>query len=373
MWSDVLDKLRGLRRMTWTLVSEYAQVFDVSDGRLLLLFDSPGRASSFGRGSHAEYVRQALIDVIGLDVRVEAVSGEVSRSPASAAPVVTRPAAARPNPGPANPGPANPGPANPGPANPGPAGQAAAPGPPPVPPAGPPLEEPPGWGPPSAVPGGSATGSVRGAPDQPASRPEQRPEPPPDTRPAAPGALREEPRRDGLPARPMAERPGSTGSAGGAGRFAGRRPPAPPRDDVPLPDEPPAEEPPPEDDFDPYAQPVGRLSTERPVRAVPRPAVTDPSPQSPAAPAAGASGRGTSSAANEISLAAGPVPPSRYAALRAAVPTAQRTALRRPEVQVVVTGDEPSADDPDVEDSGLVGPPVVAQLLGGRVIEERTE
>jgi hypothetical protein len=35
--------------------------------------------------------------------------------------------------------------------------------------------------------------------------------------------------------------------------------------------------------------------------------------------------------------------------------------------------DEPSLDDRDVEDSHLVGAPVVAKLLGGRVIEERTE
>ena len=32
--------------------------------------------------------------------------------------------------------------------------------------------------------------------------------------------------------------------------------------------------------------------------------------------------------------------------------------------------DEPSADDLDAEDSGLVGRAVVEQLLGGRVIDE---
>jgi hypothetical protein len=47
--------------------------------------------------------------------------------------------------------------------------------------------------------------------------------------------------------------------------------------------------------------------------------------------------------------------------------------VERPDLQVVVTDDEPSADDADVEDSGMVGPSVVAQLLGGRVIEERNE
>jgi DNA polymerase-3 subunit gamma/tau len=33
--------------------------------------------------------------------------------------------------------------------------------------------------------------------------------------------------------------------------------------------------------------------------------------------------------------------------------------------------DTPSDDDPDAEDSGMVGPRVVEQLLGGRVIDVR--
>jgi DNA polymerase-3 subunit gamma/tau len=36
-------------------------------------------------------------------------------------------------------------------------------------------------------------------------------------------------------------------------------------------------------------------------------------------------------------------------------------------------GDEPSADDPDIEGSDLVGAPLIEQLLGGRIIEERQE
>jgi DNA polymerase-3 subunit gamma/tau len=35
--------------------------------------------------------------------------------------------------------------------------------------------------------------------------------------------------------------------------------------------------------------------------------------------------------------------------------------------------DEPSADDPDMEGSNLVGAPVVEQILGGRLIEERED
>ena len=63
-------------------------------------------------------------------------------------------------------------------------------------------------------------------------------------------------------------------------------------------------------------------------------------------------------------------PPSRFAALRAQVPT-----VDRPHATGAATApdDEPSVDDPDIEGSGLVGPSVVAQVLGSRVIEERND
>jgi hypothetical protein len=40
---------------------------------------------------------------------------------------------------------------------------------------------------------------------------------------------------------------------------------------------------------------------------------------------------------------------------------------------VRLADDIPSADDVDLEGSGLVGASVVEQLLGGRVIEERQD
>ncbi|HEY6793100.1 MAG TPA: DNA polymerase III subunit gamma and tau [Kineosporiaceae bacterium] len=353
MWPDVLDKLRGLRRMTWTLVSEYAQVLDVSEDRLLLVFDSSGRASSFGRGSHAEYVRQALIDVIGLDVRVEAASGDAPRSGPGATqggaqaagrasgPPGAGPASARsaPRPGQA------PGPAPTPPTS----GGASAPSRPVAPPSLPgarpgpsgtvPAAEPPGWEP---APRASAAGRPGGG------------------RPGRPGGATTAPA--------PGERPGTSR----------RRPAAAPRDDVPLPPEPPLDEPPPEDAFDPYSQPIGPLLPERP-----RPAAANPDASVAANPDASvAANPDASVAANPVGLAAerdpalsapaATTPKSRYAALRAAVPAGQRTAAR-PDLRVVVTDDEPCADDPDVEGAGLVGPSVVAQLLGGRVIEERTE
>ena len=89
MWPDVMGRLGALKRTTWSLVSHYAQVLDYDGKRLLLQFDSPGRAASFGKGAHQEFLRQALIDVMGIDCKFEATAGSgnsASAAPRSAAP-----------------------------------------------------------------------------------------------------------------------------------------------------------------------------------------------------------------------------------------------------------------------------------------------
>jgi DNA polymerase-3 subunit gamma/tau len=73
MWPDVLDKLSGLRRTSWTLVSQNAQVASLEGSRLVLAFSSAGLRDTFARGAHPELVRQAVIDAIGLDCTVEAI------------------------------------------------------------------------------------------------------------------------------------------------------------------------------------------------------------------------------------------------------------------------------------------------------------
>jgi hypothetical protein len=68
-----------------------------------------------------------------------------------------------------------------------------------------------------------------------------------------------------------------------------------------------------------------------------------------------------------------PTRSSRYATLRATASGSAAPPLARASGTPPVADDEPSVDDADVEDSGQVGPSVVAQLLGGKVIEERNE
>ncbi|MBT0767312.1 DNA polymerase III subunit gamma and tau [Kineosporia sp. J2-2] len=101
-WSDVLNAVASIKRTTWSLVSQYAQVLDYDGKRLLLGFDSTGRAQLFGRGPHANFMRQALIQVIGLDCVVEAAVSSEFQAGSSG----TRPAASPPPP--ASPAPASP-------------------------------------------------------------------------------------------------------------------------------------------------------------------------------------------------------------------------------------------------------------------------
>jgi DNA polymerase-3 subunit gamma/tau len=76
-------------------VSHYAQVVDLDGKRLVLQFDSPGRAASFTKGAHQEFLRQALIDVLGMDCTFDAVAGEAR--PAQPAPLPAVSAAAAPH------------------------------------------------------------------------------------------------------------------------------------------------------------------------------------------------------------------------------------------------------------------------------------
>ena len=76
LWPDVLTALSGLKRASWSLVSQHAQVLDFDGERLLLGFGSAGLAGSFSRGAHQEFLRQALIDVAGLDCRIEATADQ---------------------------------------------------------------------------------------------------------------------------------------------------------------------------------------------------------------------------------------------------------------------------------------------------------
>lgn len=85
LWPDVLDAVGRLKRTTWSFISQNAQVKGVDNGRLTLSFSTPGLRDVFlSRSDHQDYVREALIQVLGVDWQVEAIV-DPSTAPTSAA------------------------------------------------------------------------------------------------------------------------------------------------------------------------------------------------------------------------------------------------------------------------------------------------
>jgi DNA polymerase-3 subunit gamma/tau len=95
MWPDVLEVVKGLRRFTWTLLSHNAQVAALENGRLTLAMVNAGARDSFAGGGSDEIVREALIQVLGVDWKVEAIV-DPSVTPSAVAAPASRSAPARP-------------------------------------------------------------------------------------------------------------------------------------------------------------------------------------------------------------------------------------------------------------------------------------
>ncbi|MCK6212501.1 DNA polymerase III subunit gamma and tau [Georgenia sp. EYE_87] len=257
-WPEVIDMLARLKRSTWALVSQNAQAGEVSNGALHLLFRTPGLATAFRSGAHAEQVQRALAETLGVRLRVEGVVDEGGGGGGPARPSVS--------------------------------------------------PAPTGTSPASADTPSAAVADARSSWASPATSPQRTPAAP------APGG-----RRDGETGAPTAHVPAGAGVAAGA-QVAG---------------------------------PVAARST----------------PEVPPAPSV--------VAAHEADY---PLPPEPVdedpgepgQAYRRSAPSPAETVepLHRP--PVALADDTPSRDDPDAEGSGMVGAPLVAQVLGGTVIEEIT-
>jgi DNA polymerase-3 subunit gamma/tau len=80
-WPDVLESVKQKRRFTWVLLSQNAQVAAFDGTTVTVGMTSAGARDSFvGRGSD-EILRQALIDVLGIEARVEAIVDGGSAAP----------------------------------------------------------------------------------------------------------------------------------------------------------------------------------------------------------------------------------------------------------------------------------------------------
>src|SRR3954454_6670569 len=73
LWPDIVEATKQRRRLTWIYLTQQAQVVAVDDKTLTLGFANSGARDSFDGGGSAEIVRQAAIDVVGHDRRVETI------------------------------------------------------------------------------------------------------------------------------------------------------------------------------------------------------------------------------------------------------------------------------------------------------------
>ena len=246
-WPEVLETVKGLRRTTWILVGQNAQVHQLDASTLRLAFTTQGLVDRFR--DHSDVVARAVHETLGFDVRVEGCvlrAGEAEAGSSGSSGMVSAQAAAA-------------------------SWQTAAP-------AGPDAAH-------GSAPTASSGRTARTAP--PAAR---------------------------------------TGDDG-----------APPLDDA---------EPPPVGDEPPW----------------------DPEPSARSGPSSRASSSGPGRTAS------GPAgPSSRPSRAQATMSSGQGRRPVAPTRSSEPEPDEPSPDDPEVGSSGLMGAPLVAQLLGGTVIDEQVD
>ncbi|MHA6525968.1 DNA polymerase III subunit gamma and tau [Tessaracoccus sp. G1721] len=98
VWPNVLEEVKRRRRFTFMLLSQHAQVLDVADGVLHLGFTQSGPKDNFGTGGSQDVLADSLIQVIGVELRIQPVltSGDepaaTPRQRPSGAPVAQPPA-----------------------------------------------------------------------------------------------------------------------------------------------------------------------------------------------------------------------------------------------------------------------------------------
>ncbi|MGH8870218.1 MAG: DNA polymerase III subunit gamma and tau, partial [Actinomycetes bacterium] len=80
VWPDVLEAVKGRRRFTWMMLLDNVQVVAVEGTTLTLAFGADGPRKAFASSGSDEVLRQGLIDVLGVDIRIETIL-DPSRTP----------------------------------------------------------------------------------------------------------------------------------------------------------------------------------------------------------------------------------------------------------------------------------------------------
>ena len=72
-WPDVIEDVKKRRRLTWSLLSASAQVLSVDDNAITIGIVNAGAKESFERSESDVILRNAFIDVVGLDRKIAVV------------------------------------------------------------------------------------------------------------------------------------------------------------------------------------------------------------------------------------------------------------------------------------------------------------
>jgi len=99
LWPDIVEATKLRRRVAWMHLTQNSQVIGVEGNTLVLGFNNAGARDSFVNGGCDEILRQAAIDVVGADWKIDAIVDPGAR-PSPAAPSPTTPPAAPPAPSP---------------------------------------------------------------------------------------------------------------------------------------------------------------------------------------------------------------------------------------------------------------------------------
>ena len=90
IWPDLLEQVKKMRRFTWILLSQNAQVIGVDADSLTVGFKTAGARDSFVGGGSEEILRQAAIDMIGADWKIETAVDPSAQPGSESAPRVNR-------------------------------------------------------------------------------------------------------------------------------------------------------------------------------------------------------------------------------------------------------------------------------------------
>ncbi|MEI6648840.1 MAG: DNA polymerase III subunit gamma and tau [Actinomycetes bacterium] len=84
LWPDVVENVKKRRRLTWSLLSASAQVLGVDEKAITIGIVNAGARDSFLRSGSDEILREAFIDVTGLDRKIECLVDSTVNTPVSA-------------------------------------------------------------------------------------------------------------------------------------------------------------------------------------------------------------------------------------------------------------------------------------------------